>query len=134
MKMTAWLILKFGGIVLRSVFYCGLFQDFKFSLIISWLFQGEGRTYLATPLCFSWLKQTKYQKISFLLSSLYLKDIPYNGASRETLDRVHVKYVMHKGAFTSKTFATFVQKVGLIQLKGGFLLQLLRTHVIVGLK
>ena len=29
----------FGRIVVRYVFYCGLFQDFKFSLIVSWRFQ-----------------------------------------------------------------------------------------------
>ena len=43
----------------------GLFQNLKFPFIISWLFQGQGRIYLATPLCFSWLKKTKYQKRNF---------------------------------------------------------------------
>ena len=32
------LFCSFGRIVVRSVFYCGLFQDFKFPLIISWIF------------------------------------------------------------------------------------------------
>ena len=56
----------------------------------------------------------------FWLSALNLKDIPYNGDIRETLNIVGVKYVLPKGAFMSKTVATLVQKVGLILLKGGF--------------
>ena len=40
-KMTVGLCCNFGRIVVRSVFNCGLFQDFKFTLIISWLFHGE---------------------------------------------------------------------------------------------
>ena len=48
------------------------------------------------------------------------KDIPYHGDSRETLDSVHAKDALSKGALMSKTVATFVQKVGLIWLKGGF--------------
>ena len=47
-----------------------------------------------------------------------MKDIPHD--SRETLDSVHAKYVLSKGAIISKTVATFVQKVGLIWLNGGF--------------
>ena len=65
----------------------------------------------------------------FWLSSLNLKDIPYNGDSCKTLDRVHVKHVLPKVAFISKTLATFAQKVGLIWLKRGFLLQLYRTQM-----
>ena len=54
---------------------------------------------------------------------------------REILDKVHVRYVLPKGAFMSKTVVTFIQKVGLIWLKGGLLLQLFKdTNVIVGLK
>ena len=37
----------------------------------------------------------------FFASALNLKDMPYNGDSRETLDRVHVKNVLPKGAFMS---------------------------------
>ena len=55
----------------------------------------------------------------FWLSALNLEDIPYNGDSRETLDRVHVKFVLPKGALMSKTVATFVQKVSFTWLKGG---------------
>ena len=40
-----------------------------------------------------------------------------NGDPRETLDRIHVKYVLPKGAFMSKTVVTCVQKVSLIGLK-----------------
>ena len=42
-----------GRTVVRSVFHCGRFQDFKFSLTISRLFQE------ATPLRFSWLKDVR---------------------------------------------------------------------------
>ena len=62
------------------------------------------------------------------------KDIPYHGDSRETLDSVHAKDALSKGAFMSKTVATFVKKVGLIWLKGGFSLFIQDTNVIVGLK
>ena len=48
-----------------------------------------------------------------------MKDIPYNGDSCKTLGRVHVKYTLPKGAFLSKTVATFVQNVGLIWIKCG---------------
>ena len=65
----------------------------------------------------------------FWISALNLKDIPYNSDSCETLDRVHVKYILPKSAFVPKTVATFVQKVRLIWLKGGFLLQLFRTQM-----
>ena len=55
-----------------------------------------------------------------------MKDIPYNGDSRETMDRVHAKYVLHKGAFMSKIVAIFVQKVGLVWLKGDFFTSLIQ--------
>ena len=35
----------------------------------------------------------------FWLSALNLKDIPCNGDPRETVDRVHAKYALLKGAF-----------------------------------
>ena len=45
------------------------------------------------------------------------------------------KYVLPKGAFLSKTVATFVQKVGLIWLKCGFFASIIQdTNVVVGLK
>ena len=108
----------------------GLCQDFEFSLIISWLFQGQGRTYLATP--FSGLKKTKYQKRNVCLSALSLKDLPYNGDSRETLDKVHVKYFLPKVAFMSKTVATFV-RLNLAK-RCPFTSVTQDTNVIVGLK
>ena len=58
-----------------------------------------------------------------------MKDIPCNGDTRETLDRVHAKYVLHKSAFMLKNVATFVQKVALIWLKTAFLLQLFGTQM-----
>ena len=70
----------------------------------------------------SWLKKTKYQKSIFSPSALNLKVIPCNGDSCETLDMFYIKYVLPKGAFMSKTVATFVQKVGLIWLKVSFYL------------
>ena len=66
----------------------------------------------------SWLKKAiNIRRVFFSLSALNLKDIPCNGDSCEMLDMFHVKYVLLKGAFMSKTVATFVQKVGLIWLK-----------------
>ena len=127
--MTVWLILQFWEDCCLVCPLLWAFQDFRFSLIISWLFRGQGRTYLATSSCFCWLKKTKYQKRNFAFA-LNLKDIPYNGYSRETgLDRVLAEYVLPKGAFMSRTVATFVQKVGLIWLKRSFLLQLFRTQM-----
>ena len=70
----------------------------------------------------------------FWLFALNLKDIAYNGDFHETLDRVHVKYVLSKGTFMSETVATFVQKVGLSWLQGGFFLIIQDINVIVGLK
>ena len=65
----------------------------------------------------------------FLAFCNNLKDIPSNSDSPKTLDRVHVKYVLPKGAFMSITVATFVQKVGLTWLKDDFLLQLYSTQM-----
>ena len=56
----------------------------------------------------------------FWLSSLNLKDIPYNSDFHKTLDRVHFACVLSKGAFISKSVATLGQKVGLICLKVTF--------------
>ena len=53
---------------------------------------------------------------------LNFKNIPYNGDSREIVDRVHVKHVLSRVTFMFKTVATFVQKVGLIWLESGFYL------------
>ena len=69
------------------------------------------------------------EKIPFRLSELNLKDIPYDGDSRETLGRAHVKYDLPNGALMSKTVSTFVHKLDLIWLKGGFLLQLFRKQM-----
>ena len=64
-----------------------------------------------------------------MASALNLKDIPCNDDPRETVDRVHAKYVLLKGAFMLKSVATFVQKVALIWLKTAFFLQLFRTQM-----
>ena len=112
---------NFGRIFVRSVINCGLFQDIKFSLIISFLFQGSRKEKPRNTLIFYLAQedQISEEKFSWLFA-LNLKDIPYNSHSRETLKRVHVKYVLPKGPFMSKTVATFVQKVGLIWLKDGY--------------
>ena len=116
-KWRFGLFYNFGRIAVRSVFYCGLSQDFKFSL--SWLFQGARRLIIRGEF--------------FFLSLLNLKGIPYIGDFPETLDRVHVKYFMPKGAFMFKT--AFVQKVSLISLKGGLFASVTQdTNVIGGLK
>ena len=86
-------------------------------------------TFLVTPDVLVGLRKQNIRGEFFCLSALNLKDIPHNGDSRETLVRVHVKYVLSKSAFMSKTVTTFVQKVGLIRLRGGFLLQLFRTQM-----
>ena len=111
-------------------FFC-FFKTLSFLSLLVGFFRGQRKTYLATPYCFSWLKKTKYQNRIFLAF--------YTKFKRHTLQRrlsrnfgqarVHVKYVLLKGALMSKTVSTFVQKVGLIWLKGGFLLQLFRTQM-----
>ena len=55
----------------------------------------------------------------FWLSALNLKDIPYNDDSRDTLDRVNVKYVLPTTAFMSKTVTPFVQQNGFNLAKRG---------------
>ena len=103
-------------------FCCGLFQEFKFSLIISWLFQGARKDIPRNTLMFLVGLRRPNIRIGFFLA--------FYGDFCETLDRIHVKYpvkyVLPEGA---KTVATCVQKVGSIWLKGGFLLQLFRAQM-----
>ena len=47
-------------------FNVGFFKTLSFLSLLVGFFRGQGRTYLETPLCFSWLKKTKYQKRNFL--------------------------------------------------------------------
>ena len=94
-------------------FTVGFFKTSIFVSLLVGFFRGQGRTYLAIPYCLSCLKKTKYQKRNFSwLSVLNLKDIPHDSDPRETLDRVHIRCVVLRGAFMSKTVATFVQKSG----------------------
>ena len=80
-------------------------------------------------------RRPNIRRETFWFPALNLKDIPYNGDSRETLDRVYARYVLLKGAFISETIATFVQKAGLIWLEGIFFTSVIQdTNVIVGLK
>ena len=112
----------------------GFLKTSSFLSLLVGFYRGQGRTYLATPYCFSWLKKTKYQKrIIFWRSELSLKYIPYNGDSRKTLDS-DLKYVLPKSAFMFKTVATFVLKMGLIWLKDSIFTSVIQdTNVIVGL-
>ena len=48
-----------------------------------------------------------------LLSAQNLKDIHYKIDYPEALGRAHVKYVLSKGAFMSKTVASVFEKVGI---------------------
>ena len=111
-----------------GVFYCGLFQDLKFSLIIKWLFSWQGRTYLVTFLvCL--LKPIKTYQNIFWLIALNVKDVPYNCDFHETLDRVHVKYFLPKGVKNRLCPAS------LISLKDGIFTSITQdTNIIDGLK
>ena len=88
----------------------------------------QGRTYLATPLYFSWLKKTKYQKRNF---GGFLHKIWKTYLTTATLAKSWTGFMLNvffpKAAFMSKTVAAIVQKMGSMKLKGGFLLQLFRT-------
>ena len=53
----------------------GFFKTLNFLSLLVGFFRGQGRTYLATSLCFSWLNKTKYQKRIFLAFCTKLKDI-----------------------------------------------------------
>ena len=91
---------------------------------------GGRRTYFATASCFSWLKKTKYLKRNFFV--FYTKfERHTTGDSRETLDRAHVRDILSKGTFMSKTVATFFQTVGFIWQKGGLSLYLFRTQMLL---
>ena len=103
-------------------FIVGFFKTLSFlSLLVCFSGGKEGFT-SQHPNSLVGLRRPNIKREFFWLSALNLKDISYNGDSRETLDKVHVKYVLPKGALMSKTIATFVQKVGLIWLKDGLLL------------
>ena len=79
----------------------------------------EGHTSQHPNVCFGF-RGPNIGREFFGASSLNLKNIPYNSNSHETLDEAHVKCLLSKGVFISKTVSAFVQKVGLIWLKGGF--------------
>ena len=57
-----WLYLAILGELSSDLsFTVGFFKSLSFSHY-QLAFSGEKRTYLATPLCLSWLKKTRYQK------------------------------------------------------------------------
>ena len=82
------------------------------------------------------LKKAKYQKrICFWLSAQYLKDISYNSDSCETLDMVHVKYVLLKGVIYVQNRRHLCPKNGLNLAKKWLFASVIQdTNVIVGLK
>ena len=95
-------------------FTAGFFNTLSFLSLLVGFFRGQGRTYLATPLCFNWLKKIKYQKRIFFAFCTKFEDIPSRAyfitvTLEKPWTRVHVKYILPNGAFVS-TFATFVQK------------------------
>ena len=130
MKVTVWFILQFWENCRRSVFNHGLCQDFWFSLIISRLCQGFRKDIPRNTLTFQLASEDQIlEKKWFWLIALNLKDIACNSDCRETLERIYVQYVLSKGAFMSKTIATFVQKLAFIWLQDGFIIQLFRTQM-----
>ena len=100
MKMIVWLILQLLENCRQVYLLLWAFQDFTFTLIISWLFQGakKDKPSNTQTLVLVDLRRPNIGR-EFFLSALDLKDIPYNDDFRETLDRVHVKYVLPTGAF-----------------------------------
>ena len=100
----------------------------KFFLIISWLFSGGKERHTSQhPNVFFGLRRRNIRREFFL--AFYTKFERHTLQRRllrnPSLDRVHVDYVLPKGAFMSRTGATFVQKVGLA---------IQDTDVIVGFK
>ena len=113
MKMIVWLILQLLENCRQVYPLLWVFQDFTLTLIISWLFQGARKDKPTNTQTFVLVDlRDQISEENFFLSALNLKDIPYNDDFRETLDRVHVKYVLPTGAFMPKIVATYVQKVG----------------------
>ena len=112
-------------------FTVGFFRILSFLSLLVRFFRGkEGQASPSQhPNVLVGLRRPNIRRYFFLFSVPNLKCIPYNGNSRETLDMIHVKYVLPKGAFISKPVATFVQKVGLIWLKGGFYFSKIRTQM-----
>ena len=53
----------------------GFSKLLRFLSLLVGFFRGQGRTYLPTPWCFSWLNKTNYQKKFCFIFSLNLKDI-----------------------------------------------------------
>ena len=70
----------------------------------------------------------------FLNLCTELKDVPYNGDSCETLDRVHVKYVLSKAVYVQNR-CHFCPKSGFNLAKRWLVTSVIQdTNVIVGLK
>ena len=65
-------------------FTVGFFKTLSFLSLLVGFFRGQETTYLATPNVLVGLRPNIRREI-FLLSALNLKDIPYNGNSRQNL-------------------------------------------------
>ena len=113
MKMIVWLILQLLENCRQVYPLLWAFQDFTFTLIISWLFQGARKDQPTNTQTFV-LVDLRRPNIGreLFLSALNLKDIPCSDDFRETFDMAHVKYVLPTGVFMPKIVATYVQNVG----------------------
>ena len=126
MKITVWLIFNFGRTVVRSFFYCGLFNTLIF-LLLSVGFSGDKEGHTSQhPNVLVGLRRPHIRRESFLA---FCTKFESHTLKRRPSDRVHAKCVLLNGAFMSKNVATFVPKVALIWLKSAFLLQLFRTKM-----
>ena len=97
-------------------------------------FRGQGRTYLETPTCFSWLKNTKYQKRNFFAFCTKFERHTLQRRLSGNLGQGSCKICSAQRCIYVQTATTFVQKVGLIGLKCGFISVIQDTNIIVGLK
>ena len=97
--MTVWLILQFFGELLLSLsFTVGFFKTFCFlSLLVGFLGGKEGHN-SRHPYVLVGLRRPNIRRKILWLFTLNLKATSYNGNSHETLDKLHVKYVLLKGA------------------------------------
>ena len=135
MKMIVWLILQLLENCRQVYLLLWAFQDFTFTLIISWLFQGarKDKPSNTQTLVLVDLRRPNIGR-EFFPSALNLKDIPCNDDFRETLDRVHVKYVLPTGALCPKSLPPMSKKWANLAKRWLFISAFQDTNVIVGLR
>ena len=80
-------------------FTVSFFKTLSFLLLLADFFRGKDGHTSQHPHVLVGIRRLNIREI-FWLSTLNFKDNPFNGGSHETLDRVHVKYVLPRGAFT----------------------------------